>query len=65
MSGEILSRTFTIVEPNLNTKGKNKGGGKPHARVHVNGLTKADGKPIRFHSVKKAENHIRNFRLER
>lgn len=60
----ILGRPFTIVEPTI-IKGIKYKGNKPHARVHVDGLKKADGSPIRFHSVKSAENHILNFRLER
>jgi hypothetical protein len=64
--GEILGRPFKIVEPAPSKSAKHaKRFGKPHARVHVDGLKKADGSPIRFHSVKSAKNHIRNFRLER
>lgn len=63
---EILGRTAWIHEPGAaGKKPRNGSEVKPHARVHVDGINKADGSPIRFHSVKSAENHIRNFRLER
>lgn len=63
-SGEIHGRPFEVVEPKILKHVKYRGP-KPHARVHVEGLNKADGTPIRFHSVKSAQNHIESFRLER
>lgn len=37
------------------------GNAKPKPRIIVTGFIKADGKPIRFKSVERAERHIRNI----
>lgn len=57
---EICGREYTVHHPRIvHTKDKRKAGN----RVHVNGLNKANGDPIRFKSVQKAERHILNMRL--
>lgn len=58
---QVCGRDYKIVEPVIKHTANHR---RAKARVHVQGLVKADGRPIRFKSVAKAERHIRNMRLE-
>ena len=59
---QVCGRNYQVVEHHVV---HSKDLRKARNRVHVEGLTKADGGPIRFKSVEKAERHIRNMRLEK
>ena len=58
----ILGRMYDVrtsgpIAPGSSTLGRN--------RVIVEGINKNDGTPVRFKSVERATNHIRNMRLGR
>lgn len=66
MSDKICGRDFITSPPQLDPNGlKNartaKFRKKPQGRILVEGLNKADGTHIRFKSLKRAENHIKNM----
>jgi hypothetical protein len=59
----IYGRPFTIHQPTI-LKHVKYGKRKPAPRFHVDGINKADGKPVRFKSLVKAERHMKNFGLD-
>jgi len=66
--GMILGRYY-ISKPPIMTKSAHKNHRlanfykKPQGRILVQGLHKADGTHIRFKSLQRAENHIRNMKF--
>lgn len=62
MSNMICGRMYQVVMPTIKHTADRK---RSRNRVLVEGLNKADGRPIRFKSTERAERHIRNMRLEK
>ena len=57
---KVCGREYTVHSPRIIHAGDRRKAGN---RVHVEGLNKANGEPIRFKSTERAERHIRNMRL--
>jgi len=58
----ILGHEYKVISPTIIHSKDRK---KARNRIHINDLKKADGTPIRFKSLERAENYIRNFNLAR
>lgn len=62
MTNTICDRDYEVVPPTIKHIADRRKAGN---RVHVSGINKADGSPIRFKSQERAMRHIQNMRLER
>lgn len=58
---KICNGDYQIKSPRIIHERDRKKAGN---RIHVQGINKADGTPIRFKSLERAERHIRNMHLE-
>lgn len=54
----IYGREYEIKEPTIRHSRDKK---RSQARILVKGFNKADGTPIRFKSLERAENHLKNI----
>lgn len=61
-NSKICGRDYEVVPPIICHERDRHGA---ISRVHVDGVTKSDGTPIRFKSQERARNHVRNMRLEK
>lgn len=61
MTNTICSRDYEVVQPIIKHIADNCKAGN---RIHVRGINKRDGNPIRFKSKERALRHIQNMRLE-